>query len=494
MPPLRSLLGLAAILISTGVASAQALDLSGVTLTPELVLAVLPSCSLPCVDAGIQAANCSTADETLLSECWCTNVELLTDLTDCAMAACTTIEDKGTFLYMQQAVCEAYPKESQTREIVTGCIVVIVLSIPIVFARCFSRWKYTGKLWSDDYMSIATLIMLLGICGETIESTKIGLGMHFWDLQLENISPLYKYGYTGTILYAVALSIGKIAILLLYQRVFEVSTGSSWYRWFIRIVLLAEILEGVIFTFLSIFRCHPISSVWDMAPNAQCLNTSLIAVTAAGLGMLGDVVLIIFPIFPLRKLQVSVAKRVGVIMLFAVASLGTIASIVRLVYLVNLPRTLDASWNNVPFYTWTLIEMMCVVICGSVPALRPLVVNTVPKIPLPRVSMSLTWKSGQSGQRSPKASAYSTEGGSTNYSAKHASYSYGMSPLSPRQGESVGFKVPEKSHPRYHAYDRHDRYSANLPGHTASVRPSNSFNESEDELFELQSKHIGHAV
>lgn len=65
---------------------------------------------------------------------------------------------RAVSMYLENAMCSAYPKESLSYVVQNACIITFTLAIPIVLARCVARWKLTGRLWADDYMSIAATV------------------------------------------------------------------------------------------------------------------------------------------------------------------------------------------------------------------------------------------------------------------------------------------------------------------------------------------------
>ncbi|KAH6686222.1 hypothetical protein F5X68DRAFT_232386 [Plectosphaerella plurivora] len=93
----------------------------------------------------------------------------------------------------------------------------------------------------------------------------------------------------------------------------------------------------------------------------------------AGLTILEDIAILLFPIPELRKLKLSFAKKVGVFFMFGIGSFACVASMVRLRYMVHFVHTLDATWENVDVVIESFIEICLAIICGNLPALRPLI-------------------------------------------------------------------------------------------------------------------------
>lgn len=114
---------------------------------------------------------------------------------------------------------------------------------------------------------------------------------------------------------------GRLAILLLYQRVLD--TGSiRWFSWLLKICIVIQCVKDSIFMCLILLECIPISTVWDKSiTNAKCLDLHAISVAGAITSITTDIVLMLLPVPVLWRLQVSRAKRIGLVFVFAVASL-----------------------------------------------------------------------------------------------------------------------------------------------------------------------------
>lgn len=122
-------------------------------------------------------------------------------------------------------------------------------------------------------------------------------------------------------MYIVVQCSARLAILLLYQRVFD--TGSTvWFSMLIKICFVLQVVGETIWLFVIIFECRPISSVWDKSiTNPQCLNLAAIYLAGAITSIVTDVILMILPMPMLWKLQMSRPKKLGIAMVFVVASL-----------------------------------------------------------------------------------------------------------------------------------------------------------------------------
>ncbi|KAK6066485.1 CFEM domain-containing protein [Seiridium cupressi] len=365
-----------------------------------------------------------------------TSTSFLQMLPDCAVAACASTSEllilEKAALLLEDDLCQAYPKESRGDVALIASILTFAISIPALVARCASRLKYSHKLWSDDYMSITATVFLLGLAAMQIVCCQRGFGMHQWEIEtIENSEILLLLLFISQIFYIVVQCIAKLAILLLYRRIFNTGAG-RWFRWAVKGLIGLCFVIGILFSFLILFQCYPIAAAWDITiTDFKCLDFAPILFAGSFVGIVTDIVLVLLPIPELRKLQISGRKRIGVGIMFAIALLGVVASVIRLQYLVRLNWSYDLSWDETDVVVWSLIELLCIVVCGNLPALRPFVGALIPKI-------SATWRrSTQSLKRSTFSSSRYTNAINIGDDAKELTPHTGPSPVSLHRLDSV---------------------------------------------------------
>ncbi|KAH8647368.1 hypothetical protein BX600DRAFT_153121 [Xylariales sp. PMI_506] len=359
---------------ATGAAAAS-LDVNS-TLS---LIQMVPSCAVSCVLSTLESASCSLTNITSLENCLCTNEPAQYDINVCVQQNCTSIRDQEVTFFLESQLCAGYPVESRSNQIILTAIISMSLAVVVIAGRCGARWKLTGRLWSDDYIAIFTLIFFLAFAAMEGVSAEKGFGLHHWNVNPANGPILSQLLYASKLVYVVVQCTGKIGILVMYQRVFDTgSNGVRWFRFTIWGLIAFCLVEELIYILIIALQCLPVAALWDTSiTGAKCINADLAFFIGAIFNIVGDIVLIILPIPMLHKLQVSQRKRIGVAIMFAVASLGFVASIVRVKYLVEGASKFDSSWYYVGVGVWSIIELLCVVVCGSIPALRPVLAFTV---------------------------------------------------------------------------------------------------------------------
>ncbi|KAH6658663.1 hypothetical protein BKA67DRAFT_501427, partial [Truncatella angustata] len=326
---------------------------------------------LPCVLEGVFGGGCPTTDVKLVEDCICTNNTLMSGLSTCVQSSCR-FSDQVTAGTLLMSMCAAYPKESRVNDVRTVAIVALVL---------------------DDWTAIFATIILLGGAGMELASAELGFGRHFWDVPVTRASRLLQIFYTVEIFYTWIKLIAKASILLLYMRVFT----ARWFKFACYSCLAYCCVSLTVFTFVIAFQCTPVEAIWNRFVTGSCLNVNAIGYSGAILSVVEDVVLIVLPIPELRKLQISGRKRIGVGLMFALASFATVTSLVRLKYLVQFAQSFDSTFDNVDTIVWSMIELTCIIVCGSLPPLRPWFGKLIPSI---ETFKSMSWAGSRSRSRS----------------------------------------------------------------------------------------------
>lgn len=96
-------------------------------------------------------------------------------------------------------------------------------------------------------------------------------------------------------------------------------------------MLLWQICHTLAFVFAISFQCVPVSAVWTLDKNAKCISSSAMVIAGAALSITEDLVIIALPISELLKLNLSLRKRIALMLVFALGSLY-----VHLLYFVVL--------------------------------------------------------------------------------------------------------------------------------------------------------------
>lgn len=70
-----------------------------------------------------------------------------------------------------------------------------------------------------------------------------------------------------------------------------------------------------------IFQCVPVEHFWDPAAAGHCLNTPALVYLGAGFSIAEDIIIMFLPVSELKGLNMTVRKRIGLVLMFVLGSL-----------------------------------------------------------------------------------------------------------------------------------------------------------------------------
>ncbi|CAG5179638.1 uncharacterized protein ALTATR162_LOCUS9386 [Alternaria atra] len=205
-----------------------------------------------------------------------------------------------------------------------------------------------------------------------IAGVHYGTGRHFKDLSPEGIYKALRYWWLCYIAYCLSMIGAKISIGLFLLRI----TPKKIHHWIIYTVMGLTVLTGIVFLFVTVFQCMPISYFWGQALGADgsCINIYVII----GLTYLYSVISAIcdftfglLPIVLVWDLNMSKNSKIALIPILSMACVASIAVIVRMGFVMKFV-TNDFLYDTVDIAIWSDIEQGLAITAGSLATLRPL--------------------------------------------------------------------------------------------------------------------------
>ncbi|KAL8956134.1 MAG: hypothetical protein Q9183_006402 [Haloplaca sp. 2 TL-2023] len=234
----------------------------------------------------------------------------------------------------------------------------------------------------DDYLAIAAMAVVFGnyIC--QILTLQQGLGKHVdMDSAAEQLGPFMRLTFATEILYVWIHVFSKLSILRLYKRIFGTRAGIN--KTFVHTVYgvsVLVVLWGLSMIVTLTIQCKPLGAAWDPTKShKRCLDLHPFFLSTNILNIALDIVIIALPMFPLWRIKVTVAKRVGLTFVFLLSAIATIMSCLRL-HAVHSVVFDDPTWNLVPVAIWSTVESTVGVVCCCLPVLAPVVTWTCDKV------------------------------------------------------------------------------------------------------------------
>ncbi|CBX90568.1 predicted protein [Plenodomus lingam JN3] len=237
----------------------------------------------------------------------------------------------------------------KTRAIAYSFTVTAVICVSL---RMYTRIRYLGRsLGWEDYTIGASIICAIITAVFQILQFNAGGGRHAVTIPFpDGLVPILKNLYISIIFYNLSLTLTKVSILLQYGRIFTVRE----MRIPLRIVMAMCISYGI----------AVICTLWY---------------SHAGFNILIDVLVATLPVRVIWKLQIPKQQKIALLSILTIGWFVCVVSILRLHALtVMVANPQDTTWYSAASAYWSTIEMNMAILCASLPALKPLLVNIIP--------------------------------------------------------------------------------------------------------------------
>jgi|SRR5690242_21848376 len=110
-----------------------------------------------------------------------------------------------------------------------------------------------------------------------------------------------------------------MAILMQYLRLFAPSRSGNKFMWYgAWATIVATFIVYTFFTFWTMFYCKPRRFIWDkLVPGGKCYDVNDIILSQGAFNMASDIVILFLPTFSLWQLNVPLARKMFITLLFA---------------------------------------------------------------------------------------------------------------------------------------------------------------------------------
>ncbi|KAH8722778.1 hypothetical protein GQ44DRAFT_621776 [Phaeosphaeriaceae sp. PMI808] len=282
------------------------------------------------------------------------------------------------------------PNVNEPATILGLTISMLGLAMIAITLRLWVRLRDRIWGWDDAFVLLAGLSSVVGdtmVCLMPAD----GLGLHLWTLRYPMLVSYFKHVYVTNLIYCASATFIKLAILFQYLRLFaeaSASTSTTQYRLArlttISLIVLSSVW-GLIFLFLAIFPCKPVSKHWDIMVTGSCFGWGakdpnvfypMFAAHSAS-NMFLDLLVLVVPIPFLGMLRLAGKSKAGLITLFSMGTLICALSIGRLVSFCvtragTMPR-LDMTYYTPVIYMFSVLEVNIAIIAASIPIFWPVI-------------------------------------------------------------------------------------------------------------------------
>ncbi|KAL8826923.1 MAG: hypothetical protein Q9191_003497, partial [Dirinaria sp. TL-2023a] len=200
--------------------------------------------------------------------------------------------------------------------IATTVVVSVLASVTVVLRLATRIWIVRSVGWDDYTILFAAFGVIIG-AALVIVQVHYGFGRHKGELSQWQYSEFQKFSYGEWIQTFQTLMFTKVSICFFLLRI----PVERYLLRPIQAAIIALIVSNVVLTLLWIFQCNPIDSTWNKNIAGHCFTDAQlqrIIISQALISIISDVMLALFPIVLLWKVQISMRVKAGLCILMGV--------------------------------------------------------------------------------------------------------------------------------------------------------------------------------
>ncbi|ORY18572.1 hypothetical protein BCR34DRAFT_596160 [Clohesyomyces aquaticus] len=255
---------------------------------------------------------------------------------------------------------------------IAGCGVTFVF----VAMRLCARFSIAGVGIDDWSMLITWLVFIPTTILVSIMSLSGGTRhLEYLSANPTHMQYVVKLNWIAQPLCIFCLGAGKLSIAFLILRL--LNRASVWRRWSLYIAIVWTAINTILMIVFTFVQCEDPAALWnnDIKARTKCWNPktqSSFSIYGAAIHALMDFFLALIPITLVWGLKTDIKKRIALCTLLGCGSLTGICAAVKASKLISLNARSDFTWETYSLFMWTGIEIILLIVCGSIPALKPI--------------------------------------------------------------------------------------------------------------------------
>ncbi|KAI8938844.1 hypothetical protein NX059_004707 [Plenodomus lindquistii] len=183
---------------------------------------------------------------------------------------------------------------------------------------------------------------------------------------MNNLPFIMQITFAFTLIYIWALAALKLSQLALYLRVFALEL-----RWHVYIVGSIVIVWAIVFNFLFLFLCDPISQQWSVVRVGHCMDQILLLKMLILTNMITDVLIVALPVRCVWRLQMRKTEKFAVLACFGLGLACVFISIARFILMYTIDLLSNLTGTSLTTFMLCTVELMLAGLCVNIPMLRP---------------------------------------------------------------------------------------------------------------------------
>ncbi|EUC42659.1 hypothetical protein COCMIDRAFT_39291 [Bipolaris oryzae ATCC 44560] len=253
-------------------------------------------------------------------------------------------------------------------------ISLLILTYLSVGLRIWARYRVTKSPGWDDAAMIATLMLFTTYCAFILAMNFRAKSIEPWTQA--SIHTTLIFVQLSEVFYLLTTTFLKVSLGIFFLRVLT----KKWQKHVFHTVLTIGVVYGFFYFFIILFQCGDPRHIADgfiQKKSDKCLPPALRM--SAGyiygiINVLADWTFVLIPISVLMDSDLDRRSKMSVGMVMALGAVGSVSSIMRLVYLDGLELSTMESLNPqaIKATIWATAEPGTGIIAASIAILRPL--------------------------------------------------------------------------------------------------------------------------
>ncbi|KAK4222648.1 hypothetical protein QBC38DRAFT_374645 [Podospora fimiseda] len=230
-----------------------------------------------------------------------------------------------------------------------------------------------------------------------------GFWVHQWNLRIRVNKEAFLVLHYSTNFYSAAMLCIKAAILIEWITIFSPNGVRDKFWWACSITLFLNTLFYLAVIGAENYSCSPHRKIWDKlgTPGTCRVDGDGLMVAGSAFDVFSNLVILILPQVSIWRLRLSIAKRIGVSIVFAMGAFATAGVARRTAVSIKATKESDYTYLSSEIYMWAIVEMMFGFIVFAAPTI-PLAFKHLGLFAL--ASKVRSWGSSMMGSRKYKSS------------------------------------------------------------------------------------------
>ncbi|KAK6432657.1 hypothetical protein LTR95_011172 [Oleoguttula sp. CCFEE 5521] len=271
-------------------------------------------------------------------------------------------------------------------------IACTALATIAVALRWYTRWKISRCLGRDDVVILFSMVsdycakrfgastneitQILTWCMCAIIGAELHEGMGVYsNSRMIDHPHLAKLAVSNNDIWALAVNATKASILVQYLRIFSdrVTRTCCW-------ILMAMLVPAVTWAiFGGTFLCRPVAKLWNPDLPGTCLSAEAYWLSAAGINIGLDFLVLILPLPGVMKLRLPRKQKICLVAVFLLGFFVCLVSVVRLATVWTEAKRGNFVESGVQAIIWSIVEANVGIICACLVAYKPLLAKYFPR-------------------------------------------------------------------------------------------------------------------